>query len=1003
MRIPIAIIGAASQAVASPEGDDPFDPEFFGLSPVEATGLAPAQRVALLSSWEAIESAGCPPASLARTTTGVFLGAWEVTGDSAADPLGVSAAMAVGRICHLLNLCGPGAAVDTGDSSWLYALHEAVHSLRRRECALALAGGPAAGRIAMFVLKRLSAANAARDRVLAVIHDSAIDEFAAEPESLEVLVGITGNGAGRLLAHRHTVTSGSTDASCATVRMSLESREPNEPPWHALDAQLLCISARSEQDLEQQIKQYAEQLRQVDDHRLAHYCFTANAGRSHFFHRAAVVTPTAQLAAEQLTDALSRRPTAVSHGRSRATRLAFLFSGHGSSIAAMGRALYDGERVFRHAFDRCADLARSQVRHRPLSDVFAADATETGDADLSLEHPGLFAFQWALSQLWRSWGVQPDVVLGHSAGECAAACVARALSLEEGVRLTAMRGRLMQSLARGAMVSVSLPLPRVQELIASEHELCVAAINGPVRTVIAGPFEAVLAFADRLSRSGLEHRLLRVPVAAHSPVVEPILDELESCRPVVRAKRPQLPMVSTLTGSWLNTPVDRRHWRHHMRQPVRFGEGITTLLSDGVETFLEIGPDNVLSTLTSECAALAGATIVSLPSLVSGRDGRVQLLETLGSLYVSGIDPDWQNLYRGHTLHKVSLPTYPFQSAGTRAHGTSEPAFSVESGVPTTEAIAIGVRGHVCDILGLAPTVLALDDHFLSLGMDSLRIARCAAVLSSSMRVACSAGDVLAQATCARLAVLLYARLTGAGTSAHATASDHRLRVLNPTGARTPLVCIHPSGGQVGAYLGLSSLLREHPVYAVESRGLLEPALEHDTIVSMAGDYAQTIVRNGLESVALIGWSMGGLVAHAVAQALEAQGRFVPFVGLIDPKGLDLPGHGDDDVRFARQALAHEPDAGATDTETRVDLYLRHFALVRDHHPGTIAARLYIWWAGGGPPSKTWQVHTHGTVTERIISATHFSIMSRPHLDLIANDIAAASAAAAMLTESSRH
>ena len=196
MRNPIAIIGAASRPAVLPGDVDPFDPEFFGLSPVEAKALAPAQRAALIASWDAIESAGCPPASLARTITGVFLGAWEASGDSAADPLGITAAMAVRRICHLLDLRGPSTAIDTGDSSWLYAVHAAVHSLQRRECTLALAGGPDAGatRISMFVLKRLSEATSARDHLLAVIHDSAIDVPAGDPESFEPLGGLVGIG-----------------------------------------------------------------------------------------------------------------------------------------------------------------------------------------------------------------------------------------------------------------------------------------------------------------------------------------------------------------------------------------------------------------------------------------------------------------------------------------------------------------------------------------------------------------------------------------------------------------------------------------------------------------------------------------------------------------------------------------------------------------------------------------------------------------------------------------
>lgn len=992
MRNPIAIIGAASRPAVLPGDVDPFDPEFFGLSPVEAKALAPAQRAALIASWDAIESAGCPPASLARTITGVFLGAWEASGDSAADPLGITAAMAVRRICHLLDLRGPSTAIDTGDSSWLYAVHAAVHSLQRRESTLALAGGPDAGatRISMFVLKRLSEATSARDHLLAVIHDSAIDVPAGDPESFEPLAGLVGIGSTGTRTGRRTVTGGSAGASSVSVRMRVSHCGPNEVLPDAQRDELLCVSARSARGLDKQIRRYAEHLRDAADTSLAHHCYTANAGRSHFLHRAAVVAATPQLAAAQLTALESQPAGRVARDPGRRSRVAFLFSGHGSSIAAVGRSLYEGQPEFRRAFDRCDQLARRYVSHRGLTDVFTTDASAISP-DLSLEHAGLFAFQWALAELWRSWGVRPDVVLGHSAGECAAACVARALSLETGLMVTATRGRVLQSLPPGAMVSISAPLRHVRDLIAPEGEqLCLAAINGPERVVVSGPPDAVRSVADRMTTAGIHHRFLRVPIAAHSPAVEPVLDELKSVISSVRAKRPGVPMISTLTGSWVTAPLDADHWCRHMRQTVRFADAATTLFAEGLETSVEIGPDDVLSTLTAECAAQAGVPIQALPSLISERDSRTQLLDTLGALYVSGVEPDWRNLYRGRKLYKVSLPTYPFQSA-VRGQDTAAPATRVRIDVRSTEAIETIVRGHVCDILGLPEATLAPDDHFLSLGMDSLRIARCAAALSRSLRVACSAGDVLAHATCADLALLLYERLTTVDGGTRATHDRHRLRVLNPTGARTPLVCIHPSGGRVSAYLRLSSLLREHPVYAMESRGLSDPALEHDSIRSMAEDYAGVLVRDGLDSVALLGWSMGGLVAHAVCEALEAQGRSVAFVGLIDPRTPEFSGTGGD-ARFARRALAHEPDLGAIDTETCVALYLRHFSIVREHRPGMVAAPLYIWWADGDAVSKPWQAHARTRLTERIVGGTHFSIMTSPHINLIANDIAAASA-----------
>jgi thioesterase domain-containing protein len=271
--------------------------------------------------------------------------------------------------------------------------------------------------------------------------------------------------------------------------------------------------------------------------------------------------------------------------------------------------------------------------------------------------------------------------------------------------------------------------------------------------------------------------------------------------------------------------------------------------------------------------------------------------------------------------------------------------------------------------------------------MDSLRLARCALGLSRALHVACRPDDILAHPSCSALASLLHDRRRVGGGWAADRPSRERLLALNANVGRTPVVCIHPSGGQVTAYLRLASLLGDRPVFAIPSRALADPETEHPTIAAMAADYADVIEARRLATVALVGWSMGGIVAHAVAEALEARGRVVALVALIDPVVLDDRDPSDEaDRRFAERALDQEPAGDAGDREKRVALYRRHFALVRGHRPGKVSAPVHVWWAAGGTTDR-WTTHTRQDASERVVGGSHFTIVLPPYVEVIARDL----------------
>ena len=277
--------------------------------------------------------------------------------------------------------------------------------------------------------------------------------------------------------------------------------------------------------------------------------------------------------------------------------------------------------------------------------------------------PALFALEYALAALWRSWGVEPAAVVGHSVGEYVAACVAGVFSLEDALRLIAVRSRLMQALPQnGAMAAVLAGEDRVREAISNYHDsVSIAATNSPQNTVISGREDDVSAVLVGLRREGVEAKLLTVSHAFHSPLIEPALDEFEQFARQVFHQAPVVDLVLNATGRLLDqtSPLDASYWRRHARGTVRFAESIATLRARGMRVFLEIGPAPVLTGMARQCLQDSGATW--LASLRKDQGDTQQMLLSLASLFTLGLNPDWRGLDDRPARRRLALPTYPFQ------------------------------------------------------------------------------------------------------------------------------------------------------------------------------------------------------------------------------------------------------------------------------------------------------------------------------------------------------
>ena len=433
-------------------------------------------------------------------------------------------------------------------------------------------------------------------------------------------------------------------------------------------AHLMVLSASSEPALRELSLAYAEYLAKERESSLADLCHTAAIGRSALSHRLAFPAPNNAVARELLGIFGQGKPKPeIVSGRVRSdSRVAFLFTGQGAQYTGMGRDLYEIEPVFRDAFDQCALLLGEHL-DRPLQEIVGYDTDISGPTDILTEtrytQPALFAVEYALASLWRSWGIEPAAIAGHSVGEYVGACVAGALSLEDALRLIATRSRLMQSLPRnGAMAAVFADENRVRATIKPySGSVSIAAINSPLNTVISGKADAVRAVLERLRQEGVEGKMLSVSHAFHSPLVEPILDEFEQFAQSVEYRAPVVDLVLNLTGRFLGEalPLQANYWRRHAREAVRFAESIRSLHARGIRTFLEIGPAPVLIGMARQCIEDPDATW--LASLGRDRDNWSQMLSSLGTLFVLGAKPDWGAYDQPYQRRRVALPTYPFQ------------------------------------------------------------------------------------------------------------------------------------------------------------------------------------------------------------------------------------------------------------------------------------------------------------------------------------------------------
>jgi acyl transferase domain-containing protein/acyl carrier protein len=447
-----------------------------------------------------------------------------------------------------------------------------------------------------------------------------------------------------------------------------EAPPPRRPPTAVeRPLHLFTASAKDERALTELAARTARHLADSSE-LIADICFTANAGRAQFPHRLAVTAKSTAELSEALTGFSEGRPSSrlrrgQAHGR-RGPKIAFLFTGQGSQHPGMGSELYERQPTYRKSVDECV----AQLDHTlsvPLLSLMHDDSGDPAVAHLLDQtvyaQPALFVLEYALAQLWRSWGVEPTALLGHSVGEYVAACLAGVLSLEDALQLVAARGRLMQALpGGGAMISVGASTEDVERLLSAHAPgACISAHNAPDQVVVSGLERSIESFQQELERRGITASRLAVSHAFHSPLMEPALDELEAKVATMRLSPPRLRVISNVSGAIAgNELATPEYWRRHLRQPVLFSQGMKTARQLGCDVFLEIGPKPVLLGLGKRSVDRDACTW-----LASLRPGRAyeELLDSAAALYVRGAEFDGAGFDRDYARSRIALPSYPFQ------------------------------------------------------------------------------------------------------------------------------------------------------------------------------------------------------------------------------------------------------------------------------------------------------------------------------------------------------
>jgi acyl transferase domain-containing protein len=522
----------------------------------------------------------------------------------------------------------------------------------------------------------------------------------------------------------------------------------------SLSQQLLLLSAKTSTALAAATRNLQAHLESNPDLNLADVAHTLRHGRKDFNYRSCVVCSDPANAAQALGDPLRTVSRQVA---TRNLSVVFMFPGQGSQYVNMGLSFYQDEPVFREIIDRCADILQPllglDIRSILYPTTTDAEAAAMTLGQTCFTQPALFVVEYALAQLWQSWGVIPQATIGHSIGEFVSACLAGVFSLEDALLLVANRGRMMWDLPRGSMLSVRLSAAELEPQLSGD--LAIAAINGPTLCVVSGSSEEIESLRSNLESREIACRLLHTSHAFHSSMMDPIVASFGDVVSQVKLSPPQIPFVSTVTGDWITDKqaIDPVYWATHLRMTVQFAPGIQTIWQQP-RVLLEVGPRTTTATLARQQATDPQQVAISSLSDAPSNEW-TSLLQAAGQLWLAGVSIDWDKFAGDETRNRIPLPTYPFERQrfwiDPLPHHTSNPSepqiaspqpqpslpmlTSPAASVSPNQSLIVLLKEIFAATSGLEMSNVAASTTFLEMGLDSLSLTQVGIALKKKFQV----------------------------------------------------------------------------------------------------------------------------------------------------------------------------------------------------------------------------------------------------------------------------